>query len=71
MSRNVVGLLAAVATTTSVLAGMVHGHLEPFVIVSSGLASGLVRASPCHLQKNSIFCSYRKPHVVATADSLS
>jgi hypothetical protein len=41
MSRNVVGLLAAVATTTSVLAGMVHGHLEPFVIVRSGLASGL------------------------------
>jgi hypothetical protein len=41
MPRTVVGLLAAVGTTMSVVAGLAHGHLEPFMTASAGLASGL------------------------------
>jgi hypothetical protein len=41
MSRRMVGLLTAVGATMSVLAGLIHGHLQPFVTVCAGLASGL------------------------------
>lgn len=41
MSRTVVGLLAAVGATLSVLASMIHGHLEPLVVAAVGSASGL------------------------------
>jgi hypothetical protein len=41
MPRIMVGLLAAVAATMSVLAGLIHGHLEPFITASAGIASGL------------------------------
>ena len=41
MSRWVVGLLAAVGTAMSVLAGLIHGHLEPVVTALAGISSGL------------------------------
>jgi hypothetical protein len=41
MPRTVVGLLAAIAATMSVLAGLIHGHLEPFVTASAGIVAGL------------------------------
>jgi hypothetical protein len=40
MPRSVVGLLAAVGATMSVLAGLIHGYPEPFVVASAGIASG-------------------------------
>jgi hypothetical protein len=41
MSRSMVGLFAAVAATMSVLAGVIHGPPEPFLLVGAGAASGL------------------------------
>jgi hypothetical protein len=41
MPRSVVGLLAAVGVTVSVLDAMVHGALIPADAVVAGLATGL------------------------------
>ena len=41
MSRSMVGLLAAVGTTMSVLAGLVHGRLDALAVAGAGAASGL------------------------------
>jgi hypothetical protein len=41
MSRTMVGLLAAVGAVMSVLAGLIHSHLEPLVMAAAGGASGL------------------------------
>jgi hypothetical protein len=41
MARSVVGLLAAVGATLSVLAGMIHGHLEPFALAGAAISAGL------------------------------
>lgn len=41
MSRSTVGLLAAVGATMSVLVGLTHGDLVPFMIAGVGTASGL------------------------------
>jgi hypothetical protein len=49
MSRTMVGLLAAVGATMSVLAGLIHGHLDPLVIVGCGATTGMaayLAASP-------------------------
>lgn len=41
MSRSMVGLLAAVASTMSALVGLAHGDPVPFLIAGAGTASGL------------------------------
>jgi hypothetical protein len=41
MSRSLVGLLAAVGTTMSVLAGLIHCCLEPLAMAAAALAAGL------------------------------
>lgn len=41
MPRSMVGLLAAVGTTMSIFAGLVHGHLEPLVVAGAGISSAL------------------------------
>jgi hypothetical protein len=41
MPRSMVGLLAAVGATVSVLAAVVHGDLVPVIAVTAGLATGL------------------------------
>ena len=41
MSWTLVGLLAAVGVITSVLAGLIHGHLEPLLTAAAGAGSGL------------------------------
>lgn len=41
MHRSVVGLLAAIGTTASVLAALVHGALTPADVVAAGVATGL------------------------------
>jgi hypothetical protein len=41
MSRSTVGLLVAVGTAMSVLAGLIHGYLESLPMAGASVASGL------------------------------
>jgi hypothetical protein len=41
MHRSMVGLLAAVGATVSVLAALAHGDLIPVAAATAGLATGL------------------------------
>jgi hypothetical protein len=52
MPRSVVGLLAAVGAIMSVLAGLIHGHLEPLITVGAGMASGLAASLALPNKKN-------------------
>jgi hypothetical protein len=41
MLKAVVGVLAALGTAMAAMAGLVHGHLIPIVILSAAAATGL------------------------------
>lgn len=51
MSRNMVGLLAAVGATMSALVSLVHGDLVPLMIIGVGTATGLAAFLALPLQK--------------------
>jgi hypothetical protein len=59
MSRWAVGLLAAIGTTMSVLAGLIHGHLEPLVTACAGLSSGLAAYLALPPSKKKCLTTYR------------
>jgi hypothetical protein len=52
MSRNMVGLLAAVGTAMSALVGLVHGDLVWVVLTSGAAASGFAAFLPLPSKKN-------------------
>jgi hypothetical protein len=59
MSRNMVGLLVAVGTAISVLAGLAHGDLASAIIAAiAGAASGTAAYLPLPSTKKSPQCPF-------------